>query len=152
MQLASILSKEAVLPRLGSATKKQALKAIAAQAESITGLEAADVFDGLMDREHASCTGVGGGVAIPQARFEGLKKTCAVFATLSHAVEFGAADGKPVDLLFALLVPKSAPTDQVKSMALASKLLRDKKLCQALRLTSDAAAMHALLTATDENI
>lgn len=151
MHLSAILSSNAVLPRLDCSTKKQALKLISEHAERITGLEADDIFDVLMEREHKSGTGVGDGAAIPHGRFERLKKTCALVATLKRPVEFGAFDGKPVDILFTLLAPSSSPTEHVKGMALASRLLRDKKFCQAMRVATDAAVLYSLLTSRDED-
>lgn len=152
MNLSSILSPEAVLPRLDASSKKQALRIMAAQAEALTGLDADEIFDVLMEREHKSGTGVGSGAAIPQGRFEGLSRPYALFATLTRPVEFGAPDGQPVDLIFLLLIGGVAGTEHVKSMAVASRLLRDKKLCAAMRIATDAGALHALLTSREEDV
>ncbi len=152
MKLPVILSTKAILPWLDCPTKKNALRLLSAHAEPLTGLDADTIFDVLMQREQAVCTGVGGGAAIPQGRFENLTKTFALFATLEHPVEFGAADGEPVDLIFVLLSPVTANTEHLKSIALASRLLRNKELCQALRLIKDAGALYALLTASSDDV
>lgn len=151
MKLHSILSPEAVFPHLECASKKQALKALSEHAEALTGVDAGEIFDVLMEREHKSGTGVGDGAAVPHGRFEALTKTCMLFATLKRPIEFGAFDGKPVDILFTLLVPTSAHMEHVKGMALATRLLRDKKLCQALRVANDADTLYAILTARAED-
>ena len=147
MNISSILPPEAVLPQLEARDKKSTLKALAATAAEISGLDAREIYPVLLEREHMGCTGIGSGVCIPHGRFDQLRATHAVFARLTHPIEFGAADGKPVDLIFLLLTPAGSNTDHLKAMASLSRLLRDKKLCASLRKTGDAAALHAMLTA-----
>lgn len=150
MQLLPLLPVGAVLPHLQARDKKQALKLLAAHAEIITPLNEKEVFLALIEREHVGCTGMGHGVSIPHGRFEGLDKPYAIFAHLETPIDFGAADGKKVDLIFLLLTPASANTEHLKALALASKILRDKKLCEQLRTCDDAIALHALLVAKSE--
>jgi len=145
MNLASILPLEAVLPHLPARDKKQALKMMALQAAKLTGLSERDIYGVLLEREHIGCTGMGGGVCIPHGRMDALEKVQAVFARLEKPVEFGAADHKPVDLIFLLITPTSANTDHIKALATVSRLLRDKQLCENVRRTTDAKVMHSLL-------
>ncbi|PHY13204.1 transcriptional regulator, partial [Caulobacter sp. B11] len=72
------------------------------------GVDAEAAFDGLMEREAASSTGVG--QASPC-----LTPGCRVwigcgqcFVRLETPVAFGAVDDKPVDLLVALFAPPEA--------------------------------------------
>jgi len=125
--------------------KTGAQKKMAAQAAKQSGLDAREIFSVLMEREHIGCTGMGGGVCIPHGRFENLKTLHAVFAKLDKPIEFGAADGKLVDLILLLLTPASANTEHLKALATASKLLRDKRLCENLRHTDNVAVLHDLL-------
>ena len=145
MNLAQILSPQAVLPRLVARDKKQLLKLIAARASELTGLAEREVYSVLKEREQLGCTGMGNGVCIPHGRFQGLEGVHAMLATMENPVDFDAADGKPVDILFILLTPIAANTEHLKALAVLSRLLRDKALCEQLRSASDAAAIHALL-------
>ena len=145
MNLATILSNDAVLPRLEARDKKQALKLLAAHASEQTGLPEREIFAVLKEREQLGCTGMGNGVCIPHGRFEKLSGLYAMFATLDVPVEFGAADGKPVDLLFLLLTPAGSNAEHLKALAVISRILRDKSLCEQLRSMTDASAIHALL-------
>lgn len=147
MNLASLLLPEAVLPRISARDKKQVLKQLAAEASRVTGLSEREVFSVLQARENLGCTGMGGGVSIPHGRFEGLKAIHAIFATLDDPIEFGAADGRPVDIICLLLTPAEANTEHLKALAVISRLLRDKALCATIRDTSDAKTLHALITA-----
>lgn len=146
MNLASLLPVEAVLPHLDAGTKKQALKALAEHASGLTGISEKEIYSVLMAREQLGCTGMGNGVCVPHGRFEDLKEVRAIFAHLDKPIEFGAVDGRPVDLLFLLLTPADANTEHLKALAVISRLLRDKELCEKLRHTKDATAMRSLLT------
>jgi PTS system nitrogen regulatory IIA component len=146
MKLASVLSEQSVFPKLACATKKQALKELAEQAEYLTGEDAGTIFSVLMEREHASATAVGDGVAIPHGRLERLPMTFALAATLEKPIEFGAADGLPVDIIVMLLSPLDGNTEHLKAMATVSRLLRDDQLCQALRAAQTPEALYGVLT------
>ncbi len=145
MNLSAILPPEAVIPSLAARDKKQVLRLLSAPAAQLTGLPEREIYSVLLAREHIGCTGMGNGVCIPHGRFETLKNPHAVFARLDTSIEFGAADGKPVDLVFLLLTPVHANTEHLKALATISRLLRDKQLCKNLRSTHNATVMHDLL-------
>lgn len=146
MKLASLLPVEAVLPNVAARDKKQALKQLSAHAAGLTGLSEKDIYSVLLEREQMGCTGMGSGVCIPHGRFDHLDHLHAIFARLDTPIEFGSADHKPVDLLFLLLTPMEANTEHLKALAMISRLLRDKQLCESIRATDDAVAIHKLLT------
>jgi PTS system nitrogen regulatory IIA component len=146
MKLASALSTDAVFPRLRGTTKKQVLKELSGYAETLTNVDAAEIFSVLMEREQAGVTAVGEGAAIPQARLETLEKTCILAATLDRPVEFGAIDGLPVDILVVLLTQANANTEHVKAVAAISHLLRDKQVCQAIRAAETPEDLYGVLT------
>lgn len=145
MQLSSILHPHAVFPRLAAGSKKQALKMLSALAADRVDLAEKEIFHTLLERELHGSTGMGGGIAIPHGRFEGLGQSQVFFASLEKPVEFGADDDRPVDLMFMLLTPAVASNEHIKALALVSKLLREKSLCEKLRATNDAQAIYALL-------
>jgi PTS system nitrogen regulatory IIA component len=153
MQIASILPPEAVLAKFAARDKKQALRQLATHAAKISGIPEKAIYSVLLERENIGCTGMGNGVCIPHGRFSELTELHAIFAQLEKPIVFGAADGKPVDLLFLLLSPMDAHTEHMKALASISRILRDKPLCEALRRAEDAPALHALLTDTrTENV
>ena len=146
MHIASILPPEAVIAHLSARDKKQALKMLSAKAAELTGLSEREIYSVLLEREHIGCTGMGSGVCIPHGRFEKLKSLQAVFASVIKPIEFGAADGRPVDLIFLLISPIAANTEHIKALATISRVLRDKALCESLRKATDAKTLHKLLT------
>lgn len=129
--------------------KKALLQRLADTLAQAAGIEASDVFDRLSEREKLGSTGLGGGIAIPHARFKGLDKVYTVFATLDEAVDFEAIDEKPVDLVFALLAPQDAGADHLQALAAASRLLRSKEFCVRVRGASSEDAVRALLIADE---
>lgn len=145
MNIAPLLPVDAIIPHLQARDKKQVLKLLSAHAATLCHLPEKEIFSVLTERENIGCTGMGNGVCIPHGRFDSLNTIHIVFARLDQPIDFGAADGKKVDLVFLLLSPSSADTEHLKVLATISKLLRDKSLCKILRATKDVSEMHKLL-------
>jgi PTS system nitrogen regulatory IIA component len=147
MKLDAILTKEAVFAELQARDRKQALKQLAASVSELCGIGEREIYSTLIEREGRGSTCMGSGVCIPHGRFEGLAKPYAFFAKLETPIEYDSPDGKPVDLMFLLLTPLDANTEHLKSLALISKLLRNKLLCENLRRTHDAETLYHLMYA-----
>lgn len=146
MDLSDLLVIDAILPRLKTANKKQALQEMAAKAAALTGRDERDIFETLMQREKLGSTGVGHGVAIPHGKLAGLERLVGVFALLDKPIDFDSLDGEPVDVVFLLLAPESAGADHLKALARIARVLRDDETAAKLRAADDAAAMYTLLT------
>lgn len=147
MQIADLLTPEAVIPTLAAQSKKQALQELSRIASERTGMTERQIFDVLLERERLGTTGVGRGVAIPHGKLVGLKRIYGVFARTEQKIDFDAIDGEPVDLLFLLLAPEGAGADHLKALARVSRLLRDAPTCAKLRAAKDNRALYAVLTA-----
>ena len=146
MDLSDLLVIDAILPRLKTANKKQALQEMAAKADALTGRDERDIFETLMQREKLGSTGVGHGVAIPHGKLPGLERLVGVFALIDKPIDFDSLDGEPVDVVFLLLAPESAGADHLKALARIARVLRDDETAAKLRAADDAAAMYTLLT------
>jgi PTS system nitrogen regulatory IIA component len=145
MNIADLLDRGAISPRVSAAGKRQALTVIAEIAARSFGLKTAEVLDALLEREAAGSTGVGHGVAVPHARLPGLARLRGVFVRLEQPVEFQAVDDRPVDLLFALFAPPDAHGEHLRALARVSRLLRQADIREQLRQARGADAIHALL-------
>lgn len=146
MTLADLIAPEAVLPSLNVKDKKQLLAELSARASQLSGLQEREIFDALLQRERLGSTGLGQGAAIPHSKMAGLTRIVGVFARLSSPIDFDAADGDPVDIVFLLLAPEGAGADHLKALARISRLLRDRPAVQKLKSSRDAEALYALLT------
>lgn len=146
MDLADLIAPEAVFPALKAKTKKQALQELAHRAAKLTGLDARDVLDTLLQRERLGSTGLGRGIAIPHGRMPMLERIVSVFARLEEPIDFEALDDEPVDLIFLLLAPEHAGADHLKALARISRLLREPSSIERLRASKDRAAIYSVLT------
>ena len=113
--VAKLLPPANVLPDLAASSKKRLFEQVGLLFENQHGIARGVVFESLFARERLGSTGLGQGVAIPHGRIKGLKDALGAFVRLSQPVPFDAPDGKPVNLVFALLVPgardREAPGD-----------------------------------------
>ena len=146
MPLEQLLSPDAVLASLRVNGKKQALQEICARASKVSGLPEREIFDSLLQRERLGSTGVGEGVAIPHGKLNKCGRIFGVFARLERAIDFDAIDGRPVDLVFALVAPEAAGADHLKALAQAARIFRDERLAAKLRSARDGAALFSLLS------
>ena len=145
MNIGDFLERTAISVRVHAAGKRQALAVVAEIAARNFAMDAGGVLDALTEREAASSTGVGHGVAAPHARLDGLSRMRGVFVRLEHPVDFDAVDDQPVDLIFALFAPKDAGAEHLRALARVSRLLRNGELREHLRKARTADALHALL-------
>src|SRR3569623_2584970 len=83
-----------------AATKHEILEHLAQRFAETYQLAPADVLERLEARERLGSTGFGRGVAIPHARVAGIKRPVAALLRLAEPVDFDAADGMPIDLVF----------------------------------------------------
>jgi len=145
MSLEQLIGADAVAPALRASSKKQLLQELAGRVAEREGLDQRRVFEALMERERLGPTGMGRGVAIPHARLPEVSRMTGYFARLEKGLDFDAADGGPVDLVFLLLAPEDAGADHLRALARVSRLLRDEGRCAKLRSTADPAAIYAIL-------
>lgn len=146
MELGDILPFNAVLFSVNASGRKQALQEIGHRAADVYGVDCGAVIDGLLTRERLGSTAMGSGVAIPHARIAGLESIVGIFARLEKPVDFEAADGQGVDLLFSLLGPEEGDASHLRALAKVSRVLRDQTTLDKLRSADEAAALHAILT------
>lgn len=146
MPLLDFLDPQAVLPALRVNSKKQALQELAAHAARLTGLEAAAIFEALLQRERLGSTGIGEGIAIPHGKLAGLTRIFGLVARLDKPIDFEALDGQHVDVLFLLLAPEGAGADHLKALSRVARVLREPGLVERVRATRDAAALYAIMT------
>ena len=108
MELGDLITSERIFPGLKATTKKQVLQELADKAAALTGANPRDVFETLLQRERLGSTAVGRGIAIPHGRLQTLKGIFSMFARLEQPIDFEAADGDPVDLIFLLTCRRRA--------------------------------------------
>ncbi|WP_427966094.1 PTS sugar transporter subunit IIA [Altererythrobacter sp.] len=125
--------------------KPEVLTRIAEIFADIYGIDAERALDGFEEREALGSTGFGRGVAIPHARSDEVKRPSVVLLRLETPVDFDAADGMPVDLVFGMLSPENAGATHLHALAALSRTVRDDSIHDALMEAPDSEAIYALL-------
>jgi PTS system nitrogen regulatory IIA component len=154
MQLTDLLSADRVAieragAKAGNFTKPHAIALLSRLLASGTGLSPESVEQVLAEREQLQSTGIGEGVAIPHGAMAQLEKQCAALLIVPDGVEFQAIDGDKVTLLFAVIGPKRATGEHLKTLARVSRLLRNKAFRDRLILAPSPATAYDLI-ATEE--
>lgn len=126
--------------------KQAVIEQVAAMFAAAYGLDQSEVLDSIEEREKLGSTGFGNGVAIPHARSKLVNRPVAVLLRLESSVDFDAADGMPVDLVFGLISPENAGAAHLHALAAISRLVREEGACEALLEAPNAEAMFALLS------
>lgn len=150
MDLSTILKPEAVRVITAASSKKRLLQEFGDLAESAYGLPAQPVLEALQERENLGPTGVGHGVALPHARFDGLDRVVGAFILLEKPVDFNSVDRQPIDVAFALFAPEAAGVEHLKALARVSRQLREPAICAKLRANPDPAKLFMILTEADK--
>jgi PTS system nitrogen regulatory IIA component len=143
--ISRLLPPSNVLLDLQASSKKRAFEQAGLLFENNHGIARATVFDSLFARERLGSTGLGQGVAIPHGRIKGLKEAVAAFVRLAEPVPFDAPDGRPVRLLFFLLVPEQATQQHLDILSELAQMLSDKPFRENLLRLNEPGAVHAML-------
>ena len=147
MDVATILTPSSVRCEAQVTSKKHALELLSRMlAAAAGGAKAGKILDGLAARERLGTTALGASVAMPHARVSGIERSVGAFVRLAEPVAFDALDGRPVDLLFGLLVPESSTAAELKEIRELVKKLRDPDLQRELRASDDTQVLYDLLT------
>jgi PTS system nitrogen regulatory IIA component len=151
MDIKSFLSPVDVMVDVRAPDKTGLLKQLSARAAAALKLDTERISSEILKREELGSTGVGGGVAIPHTRVQGLKRPFGVLARLRKSIDFDAIDDKPVDLVFLLLLPAAPTGEQINALAAVARRLRDANAVRDLRRAADSASLHrAMVTEPSE--
>jgi PTS system nitrogen regulatory IIA component len=66
--------------------------------------------------------------------------------TLEESIDFDAIDNQPVDLVFALIVPKEATSEHLELLSQLAEKFNDNGFCEQLRQCQDAASLYQRMT------
>jgi PTS system nitrogen regulatory IIA component len=145
MEIKEFLLPTDVLIKTRAPEKTRLLQELAARAASALNLAADRISIELLKREDLGSTGTGGGIAIPHARIPDLKKPYGTLVRLKDAIDFDAIDGKPVDIVFLLLLPAQSQGDLLNALASVARRLRDPESVRRLRRAADAAELYSAI-------
>ncbi|HEX8987709.1 MAG TPA: PTS IIA-like nitrogen regulatory protein PtsN [Rhodocyclaceae bacterium] len=143
-QIARLLPPENIVVDLDASSKKRVFEQAGLLFENNQGIGRSQVYDALFAREKLGSTGLGMGIAIPHGRIKGLKEAKGAFLRLATPVQFDAPDGKPVGLLFVLLVPEAATEHHLQLLSELAQMFSDRGFREQLSASPDAATIRNL--------
>ena len=148
MRLTELLTPTRVGIQNGSSAefdKTRALSRLAQMLASGAPVASGDVERVLVERESLQSTGIGEGVAIPHGALPQLDTQCAALLIVPGGVNFDAIDDTPVTILFAVIGPKRATGEHLKTLARVSRLLRNKGFRDQLIGSANAGVAYDLI-------
>ena len=139
--LTNLLPVSQVVLDLDASSKKRVFEQAGMLFERHLGLARSVVFDSLFAREKLGSTGLGQGIAIPHGRIKGLKQAAGAFLRLAMPGPFDSPDGRPVNLLFVLLVPEQATEEHLQILSELAQRFAERPFREALLAAPDSTAV-----------
>src|SRR5690606_2231894 len=102
----------------------------------------------LQQRERLGSTAIGHGVAIPHARSDAFHASRGAFLRLGRALDFGARDGNPVDLVFAMSATSDRPEEHLQHLAEVATRFANPAFRERLRAARGLAGLRRVLLAS----
>ena len=107
--------------------------------------ERSAIAESLRQRERMGSTAIGHGVAVPHARNAAFRDPRGAFLRLARPIDFGARDGEPVDLVFAMCAPEDTPELHLQHLAGVAERFADPEFRDRLRMARSIDALRGLL-------
>ena len=145
MHLLDLLAPARVIAGAKVSSKKRLLEQLAQLLGDGDPERERALYDSLCQRERLGSTGLGHGVAIPHGRSPALAVATGAFIRLAEPVDFGAGDGQPVDLLFALAVPEHFTQQHLVLLAQLAEMFADERFRDRLRAAPDGDTLYRLV-------
>lgn len=123
--LADYLDSKAFVGAIRATDRRGVIDEICISVCGRMGLSFDKIRDAVWLRESAMPTGVGGGIAVPHARIEGLAAPIIGVGLSQSGIDFDAPDGEPAQLIFMILTPKDEEGVQVEILAEIARTFRD---------------------------
>lgn len=153
MRVREILTPENTHIDVHGVSKKRLLDQVAQLvASNASSLSEQQVFDALIARERLGSTGIGEGIAIPHCRLGCCEKPVGLLIRLDEAIDFESIDGKPVDLVFVLLVPEANPEQHLKTLSHLAALFNEAGFRDQLRTAQNAETLFQRATSSEEEL
>ena len=145
-RLGSLIRPDLVFPDLPAADKAEALRSLAERgAGQGVAPDTEKLYRKLLEREQLGSTGIGGGVAIPHCKLEGLSKGVVAVGIVPEGVDFGAVDGLPVRLFFLVASPAQSPAEHLQILATISRWIKGGRRAEAILGLHDPGAVYDFL-------
>lgn len=135
LRVSDLLNRDSVMLRAETGTVQETLDLLVDLQESNGIITNGTAYHrAVCEREFAGgSTAIGDGLALPHACTAGVAASGIAALTLRYALDWGAADGQPVDVIFMIAVPPEQQSEHLLIMARLVNLLCDPILVRDLR-------------------
>lgn len=146
MRLSSLTAPELLFPEVPGFDPPGLLRSLAQRIAAAGAVESADLlYERLWEREQLGSTGIGRGVAVPHCKVARLDGVILAVAQGADPIEFGAVDGKPVQIFFVVVSPEKQPAAHLQCLAAISRWVQEADNVARLRAEATAAGMLRVL-------
>ncbi|AEH45270.1 putative PTS IIA-like nitrogen-regulatory protein PtsN [Thermodesulfatator indicus DSM 15286] len=149
MKIRDLLLENCFFTDVNVKDKWQFFKEISACIAKEVGLSPEKIEEALVEREKLGTTAVGGGIAIPHSRVEGLEKIVIAAAISRKGLDFEALDKKPVYLIFVVLAPENESSLYLKTLAQLARILKQEQVKKRLLEAKDIQEFKKVLAEID---
>ena len=146
MRLTDILQPDCVLVPLVADTKEQAIFALADLMVEKTPIgDAEELKRAIWQREMTRTTGIGHGIGIPHGKAAGVDQLRMAIGIAAESIEFGAIDGRPVELIILLASPIDQTGPHIQALAKISRMLTDEAFRTQIKQAQTADELYGLI-------
>jgi nitrogen PTS system EIIA component len=146
VRLGALTRPELIFPGLQAADRSQLLRILSEKIAS-RGLvgNPEELYQKLWEREQIGSTGIGSGIAIPHCKLKGISKGVVSIGTVPGGVDFGAADARPVRLVFLVISPSESPAEHLQVLAAISRWIKTDRHADGVLAFAAPEAIHQYL-------
>lgn len=127
------IMEDLVIDGLSSKTKDEVIKEIASKFKKAGVVKDKNKFiEALLAREKIESTAIGGGIAIPHARSDTVKRLTVGLGRSKEGVNFDSLDGKPTNLIFIIASPSNVKKEYLQTLARIARICKNNKTREAL--------------------
>jgi PTS system nitrogen regulatory IIA component len=137
------------VPELDASDSREAIIKLSALAARHLGLDGDEIAAAVLERETILGSGLGHGLAVPQARLPSLKNATVTVALTPQGVAFDGVDPEPVRVIFLVLTPASEPETQLQILAAVARIAREPRLMREITSARTPTALLAALRVAD---
>lgn len=109
-----------------------------------------EILASLAARECLMTTGIGRGIAIPHAELETPIRPVAAVGISPNGIEYVACDGKPVFVVFLLVVGRERSCERIETLSLLSRIVRQDRVREEIRGAATAEAVVEIFLREEE--
>lgn len=150
MKILDFLREDGIIASLEAQSKEEVLvELVGPIGHSKPRIDKVGLIKTLLERENLGSTGIGGGVAIPHGKFEGVDNLVATFGRSVGGLDFASMDNKPAHLFFLLVAPRNSAGEHLKALARISRLFKDPILKNSLLQAESSDEIFQLLEEYD---